>query len=82
MELLQGCPVAYPVLSKIATPPRPAGGGRPHLHREANHAEAVGWQRLQIVQLLQVTIADLATGLCSLLDQSSFPGVPIAASRG
>ena len=33
-----------------------------HLHRKAHHVEPVGWQQLEIVQLLEMRIADLATG--------------------
>jgi len=61
--------------------PGPAGGGGPHLHREAGHTEAVRRQRLQIVQLLQVAIADLPTGPVSLPDQSGIPGLPMPFRR-
>src|SRR5262249_11978693 len=38
----------------------PGGAGRLELHREARHGEAEGRQRLEIVQLLDLEIADLA----------------------
>src|SRR5437868_7176539 len=48
---------------------RPAGGGAADLHGETRDREAVGRQRLEVVQLLEVAVADLASGLVALPDQ-------------
>src|SRR5581483_11753038 len=46
----------------------PAGGAAAHLHREAAHGEAFGRERLEIVQLLDVAVADLAAGAMAFPD--------------
>ena len=48
-----------------AGPPRRGGV---HLHREAGHFEPVGGQRLQVVQLLDVGVADGASGAVAFPD--------------
>src|SRR3982074_3907087 len=50
--------------------PRPAGGTAPHLDGKRAHRESLGRQRLEIVQLLDVAIADLAAGLVAFPDQA------------
>src|SRR5687767_10149537 len=47
---------------------RPARGGALHLHREARDGEAMRRQHLEIVQLLDVAVADLAPGLVPFPD--------------
>ncbi len=49
---------------------RPTGGAAAHLDREATHREALRRQRFQIMQLLDVAIADLAAGLVAFPDQA------------
>src|SRR5262245_18475698 len=48
---------------------RPAGGGAADLDGETGDREAVARQRLEIVQLLEVAVPDLAPGLVALPDQ-------------
>ena len=48
---------------------RPAGRSSADLDREARDREAVTRQRLEIVQLLEVAVADVATGLVTFPDQ-------------
>src|SRR3981189_965501 len=47
---------------------RPAGGGAADLVREAGDGEAMAGQRLEIVQLLEVAVADVAAGFVALPD--------------
>src|SRR5437588_1058453 len=54
--------------------PRPAGGGAADLHRKARDREAVAGQRFQIVQLLEVAVADLAASLVPFPDQRGVAG--------
>ena len=56
--------------SRIATARRPAGRGGADLHRQAAHREPGRRQHLQVVQLLNVAVADLAAGLVALPDQA------------
>src|SRR5262245_52707551 len=53
---------------------RPAGGTAAHLDRKAAHHEFLGGQRFEIVQLLDVAIADLTAGLVALPDQAGIAG--------
>src|SRR2546425_2714869 len=53
----------------------PAGGGAADLHRETGDREAVAGQRLEVVQLLEVAVADLAPGLVPLPDQRGVAGL-------
>src|SRR5688572_3276956 len=53
---------------------RPAGGSAMHLDRKADDLEAVGRQLLQIVELLEVRIADLAAGAMAFPDQAGVAG--------
>ncbi len=48
---------------------RPAGGGAADLDREARDREAVAGQRFEVVQLLEVAVADVAAGLVAFPDQ-------------
>src|SRR3954465_8177897 len=48
----------------------PAGGGPLDLHRKARHHEAGRGQKLQIVQLLDMAIADMAPRLVTFPDQA------------
>src|ERR1039457_1747101 len=57
--------------------PRPAGGPATDLHRKAAHCEARGRQSLEIVQLLDMAIADLAPGPVTLPDQLGVMGLGI-----
>src|SRR6185436_16252974 len=50
--------------------PCPARRGALDLHREARHHEAGRWQLLEIVQLFDVAIADMAAGLVAFPDQA------------
>src|ERR1043166_8935672 len=50
--------------------PGPARRGALDLHRETGHHETGRRQELQIVQLLDVTIADMAAGLVAFPDQA------------
>src|SRR5262245_9931130 len=47
---------------------RPAGRGAADLVREAGDGEAVARQRLEIVQLLKMAVADVTTGLVAFPD--------------
>src|SRR6266852_7971716 len=53
----------------------PAGGAGPYLDRKAAHLEAGRRQAFQIVQLLEMAIADLAAGLVALPDQARIAGL-------
>src|SRR5262245_60417942 len=53
---------------------RPACGTAAHLHWKAAHYESLGRQRFEIVQLLDVAIADLAAGLVAFPDQAGVAG--------
>src|ERR1700752_708446 len=48
----------------------PAGGGALDLYRETRHHETSRGQELEIVQLLDVAIADMAAGLVAFPDQA------------
>ncbi len=48
---------------------RPAGRGAADLVRKAADDEAVGRQRFEVVQLLEVAVADVAAGLVAFPDQ-------------
>src|SRR5471032_934012 len=48
--------------------PRPAGTGAPNLVRKAGDGEAVAGQRFEIVQFLDVAVADVAAGLVAFPD--------------
>src|SRR3982074_997626 len=52
----------------------PAGGTAGHLDRKAAHHETLRRQRFEIVQLLDMAIADLAAGLVALPDQAGVVG--------
>ena len=52
-----------------------------HLHRKAHHVEPVGRQQLEIVQLLEMRIADLATGAMAFPDQAGIAGLGHLAPR-
>src|SRR5262249_37918033 len=54
--------------------PGPAGRAAPDLHRKAADGEAPGWQRLEIVQLLDMAVADLPAGVVALPGQACVPG--------
>src|SRR6478672_7899410 len=48
---------------------RPAGRGAADLVREARDVETVAGQRFEVVQLLEVAVADVAPGLVPFPDQ-------------
>src|SRR3974377_369952 len=48
---------------------RPSGETAAHFHRKATHHETGRRQRLEIVQLLDMAIADLAAGAMTFPDQ-------------
>src|SRR5947207_2684247 len=52
----------------------PAGGAAAHLDRKAAHGESGCRQRFEIVQLLDVAIADLAARLMAFPDQAGIAG--------
>src|SRR5258706_6962879 len=52
----------------------PAGRSAADLDREAADREAVARQRLEVVQLLEVAVADLAAGLVAFPDQAGVAG--------
>ena len=56
---------------------RPAGGGLFDLGRETRDREAVGRQNFEIVQLLDMAIADVAAGLVAFPDQRGVVGCSI-----
>src|SRR5580698_1320760 len=64
----------YPLFGQYGDRPRPAGRSAMHLHREAHDLEALGRQELEIVQLLEMRIADLAPGAVPLPDERSVAG--------
>src|SRR6516162_8548014 len=53
---------------------RPAGGTAAHFDRKAAHHEPSGRQRFEIVELLDVAIADLAAGSVAFPDQTRVAG--------
>src|SRR5689334_7558204 len=59
----------------------PSGGGPVHLDREAHHLEPVRRQLLEIMQLLQMRVANLAAGAMAFPDQSRVTGFRHLAAR-
>src|SRR5262249_50097216 len=53
----------------------PAGGGAADLHREAGDGEAVRGDGLEIVQLLEMAVADVAPSLVAFPDQAGIAGL-------
>src|SRR5262249_36269709 len=61
----------------------PARRGAMYLDREADHLEAVGREHFEIVQLLEMRMADLAAGAMAFPDQADVAGLlHFAASVG
>src|SRR6476659_5241660 len=54
--------------------PRPAGGRALDLDRETRHGEPGRGQLLEVVQLFDVAVADVASGLVAFPDQAGIPG--------
>src|SRR6516162_4162358 len=61
--------------------PRPTGGGGFDLDGEAGNREAVRWQRLQVVQLLDVAVANLAASPVAFPDELGVLGGSIPLGR-
>src|SRR6185312_12606037 len=70
-----GVPSVLPVENRDR--PRPAGGGALDLYWKARHHKTGRRQLLQIVQLLNVAIADVTPGLVAFPDQARIPGLGI-----
>src|ERR1700680_1392499 len=66
------------LLAEYRHRPRPAAGGGADLHREAGHHEAVGRQRFEIVQLLDLAVAAMAAGLVPFPDDRGVAALLIA----
>src|SRR6202162_1528674 len=67
---IHGAEVRNPGLFENGDRAGPAGRSGPHLDRKTAHPEAGRRQAFQIVQLLEMAIADLAAGLVTLPDQA------------
>jgi hypothetical protein len=53
---------------------RPACRSAPHFVRKARNRVSIGWKYFEIVELLQVAIADITTGFVAFPDQGSVAG--------